>query len=385
MVSRIATTKATLSDIARRAGVSTATASRVLNGSGRASAEAKAAIFGAASELGYRRAAVIDAPAARPEELVEVVWHWHSPYDTVRLDAAGGLDFGAPVAVGGADDAGAASRFGHSFFQDILNGILDELARNGRTAAVRMCHDLLDARFLADVNAPGRVGAILLGEFAPEAADFAAACRVPLVFADQDIDAGADVVAIDNASGILESVCRLAALGHRGIGFVGGSAENPSFAARRRAWEWGMREHGLPIRVEWTAACHGELAAASAAVGAILSRANRPTALVCANDNLALAVYRAAGALGLAIPRDLSVTGFDDIDLAPLLSPPLTTVAVPSVQIGRLAVRLLLSRIATPPRADEPAARAVVRTRFVERASTGPPPPPRPPHRKKTP
>ena len=146
-----------------------------------------------------------------------------------------------------------------------------------------------------------------------------------------------------------------------------------------------MREHGLPIRAEWTAACHGELAAASAAVGAILSRANRPTALVCANDNLALAVYRAAGALGLAIPRDLSVTGFDDIDLAPLLSPPLTTVAVPSVQIGRLAVRLLLSRIATPPRADEPAARAVVRTRFVERASTGPVPRPRTPHRKKTP
>ena len=385
MVSHIATTKATLSDIARRAGVSTATASRVLNGSGRASAEAKAAIFGAASELGYRRAAVIDAPAARPEELVEVVWHWHSPYDTVRLDAAGGLDVGAPVAVGGADDAGAASRFGHSFFQDILNGILEELARNGRTAAVRMCHDLLDARFLADVNAPGRVGAILLGEFAPEAADFAAACRGPLVLADQDVDAGADVVAIDNASGILESVGRLAALGPRGIGFVGGSAENPSFAARRRAWEWGMREHGFPIRAEWTAACHGELAAASAAVGVILSRANRPTALVCANDNLALAVYRAAGALGLAIPRDLSVTGFDDIDLAPLLSPPLTTVAVPSVQIGRLAVRLLLSRIATPPRADEPAARAVVRTRFVERASTGPVPRPRTPHRKKTP
>ena len=385
MVSRIATTRATLSDIARRAGVSTATASRVLNGSGRASAEAKAAIFGAASELGYRRAAVIDAPAARPEELVEVVWHWHSPYDTVRLDAAGGLDVGAPVAVGGADDAGAASRFGHSFFQDILNGILDELARNGRTAAVRMCHDLLDARFLADVNAPSRVGAILLGEFAPEAADFAAACRVPLAFADQDVDAGADVVAIDNASGVLESVGRLAALGHRRIGFVGGSAENPSFAARRRAWEWGMREHGLPIRSEWTAACHGELAAASAAVGAILSRANRPTALVCANDNLALAVYRAAGALGLAIPRDLSVTGFDDIDLAPLLSPPLTTVAVPSVQIGRLAVRLLLSRIATPPRADEPAARALVRTRFVERASTGPVPRPRTPNRKKTP
>ena len=385
MVSRIATTRATLSDIARRAGVSTATASRVLNGSGRASAEAKAAIFEAASELGYRRAAVIDAPAARPEELVEVVWHWHSPYDTVRLDAAGGLDVGAPVAVGGADDAGAASRFGHSFFQDILNGILDELARNGRTAAVRMCHDLLDARFLADVNAPSRVGAILLGEFAPEAADFAAACRVPLAFADQDVDAGADVVAIDNASGVLESVGRLAALGHRRIGFVGGSAENPSFAARRRAWEWGMREHGLPIRSEWTAACHGELAAASAAVGAILSRANRPTALVCANDNLALAVYRAAGALGLAIPRDLSVTGFDDIDLAPLLSPPLTTVAVPSVQIGRLAVRLLLSRIATPPRADEPAARALVRTRFVERASTGPVPRPRTPNRKKTP
>lgn len=372
MVSRIATTKATLSDIARRAGVSTATASRVLNGSGRASAEAKAAIFAAASELGYRRADVIDTPVAHPEELVEVVWHWHTPYDTVSIGATGAVDVGATVAVD--PGAGNSARFGHSFFQDILNGILGELSRRGRTAAVRMCHDLLDARFLADLNGPGHIGAILFGEYPADAARFADGCRVPLILADQDVDVGADVVAIDNVSGVLAVVDHLAALGHRRIGFVGGTADNPSFRRRRRAWTWRMLERGLPVRVEWTAECQGEIAAAEAAARAILAPARRPTAIVCANDNFALAVYRAASALGLAIPGDLSITGFDDIDLAALLSPPLTTVAVPAVQIGRIAVRQLLSRIDAPPRAGEPATRTLVRTRFLPRGSTGPVP-----------
>ena len=106
--------------------------------------------------------------------------------------------------------------------------------------------------------------------------------------------------------------------------------------------------HGIRILAD---GLFDSAAAASAAAGAILFRANRPTALVCANDNLALAVYRAAGALGLAIPRDLSVTGFDDIDLAPLLSPPLTTVVQISVSVSRSTFRDCLpsfSRIISP-------------------------------------
>ena len=376
MVSKIRTTKATLSDIARRAGVSTATASRVLNGSGRASAEAKVAIFTAASELGYRRAAVLDTPVAAPsEELVAVIWHWRTPYDTVSIGATGSVDVGAPVVVGSGADS--ARRFGHSFFQDILNGVLDELSRQDRKAAVQICHDLLDERFLADLNAPGHVGAILFGEFPPDPSRFAKECRIPLVFADQDVDAGPDVVTIDNVTGILEAVDHLSSLGHRRIGFIGGSADNPSFRRRRRAWTWRMLEHGLRVRDTWCAECHGELDAAEKAVRAILSRPERPTALVCANDNFALAVYRAAAALGLAIPGDLSVTGFDDIDLAALLSPPLTTVRVPAVQIGRLAVRQLLAQINAPRRPGDDGIRTLVRTRFLPRNSSGPCPKPR--------
>jgi LacI family transcriptional regulator len=371
MVSKIHATRATLRDIARRAGVSTATASRVLNGSGRASAEAKVAIFAAANSLGYRRAAAIEKSFTRDEELVAVVWHLRTDYNSVTIDAAGGVDLGAPVAAANADPS-SARRFGHSFFQDILNGILDELARHGRKAAVQTCQDLTDPAFLDDLNAPGHAGAIVFGEFPPELRRFADSCRIPLVFADQDVDFGPDVVTIDNVTGMIEAVDHLVAHGHSRIGFIGGMPDNPSFSQRHRSFVWRMLESGLQVRREWQAECGGEIDAAEKAVHSILERRSRPTALVCANDNFALAVYRAATALGLAIPRDLSVVGFDDIDLAALLSPPLTTVRVPAVQIGRLAVRQLLAQISTPRRPGERGSRTAIRTSFIPRGSTGP-------------
>ena len=88
---------------------------------------------------------------------------------------------------------------------------------------------------------------------------------------------------------------------------------------------------------------------------ALLRRAPRPTALFCANDSAARGAFRAAAELGLAIPRDLSVVGFADLDLASFLSPSLTTLRQQPEEIGRRAAQLLLDRIAEPRAGRDPA------------------------------
>lgn len=374
MVSRIPSSKTTLADIARRAGVSTATASRVLNGTGPTSPGAQAAIFEAASLLGYRRAdEMAKAVPSSSVGSVEIIWHWNSPYDTVRVDSSGYPSVGPRV------DVRPVARelprgFGHSFFQDILNGLLGELGRCGRKASVQANRDLTDPAFLADLNATGHDGAVLLGEFDAGVDAFVAACRIPLVLADQKAKGGAHIVTIDNITGVQETVDHLIGLGHRRIGFLCGAENDPAFALRKRAWTWRMLESGLSVRPEWTGGSDGGVAHSEAAARAILTRANRPTAILCANDNLAIGVYRAAAGLGLSIPRDLSVAGFDDIDISSLLSPALTTVHVPAARIGQLAIRMLLAEIGAPRLPDDPGIQTVVNTRFLPRASTGPMP-----------
>ena len=107
-----------------------------------------------------------------------------------------------------------------------------------------------------------------------------------------------------------------------------------------------------------------------AALARLLDDAPGFTALVCGNDPLAIGALLEAGARGLSVPRDLSIAGFDDVDLAGALTPGLTTVHVPSAEIGRRAAQRLLARLAgeAPPRAEALPAPLVVR------GSTGPSP-----------
>jgi LacI family transcriptional regulator len=97
----------------------------------------------------------------------------------------------------------------------------------------------------------------------------------------------------------------------------------------------------------------------------LLSGSDRPTAIICGNDVLAAGAMRGARQLGLRIPEDISIVGFDNIDLAAALNPPLTTVNTPHRQMGRAAAKMLLSM----PDIDAPEARLCFPTRVVDRGS----------------
>ncbi len=363
----------TIADVSRKVGYSAATISRVLNNSAPVSSEVRQAVMRAARESGYlakrssRRTIQRDAEAAPATQVVEVVWHWHSPVERVTV-SEDRLNVG-PLAHTD-EQALLSPGFGLSFYRSLLDGVLDELRQWGHKAVVQSNHDLLDPAFLADVNQPNKRGILLVGQFSADIARFVECCQQPLVLVDQIYRGWPDMVTIDNAGGMMSAFDHLYALGHRDIGFIGAEPDNPAFGERKMVFEWRMVQAGLALRAEWMYERTSHIQHTTEGATRILSLPHRPTALVCCNDNAALGVYRAAANCNIPIPRDLSVVGFDDIETSGLITPALTTVRVPTAQLGRQAVRQLMARRPGKPATDTDGCEIRVRTQLVERAST---------------
>ena len=166
-----------------------------------------------------------------------------------------------------------------------------------------------------------------------------------------------------------ELMSHLLGLGHRRIGFLFGAAEPAIGFDRLSPYKAALSSVGTPAPDEWVVYCGGTIEEGVAAAHKLLSLDPRPTAIMAINDLMAIATLQAAAQRGLCVPRDLSVVGFDDIDMAARVVPPLTTVRVDSTEMGRLAVHLMLRRFsqpeADPEYIDTPA-------QVVLRESTGP-------------
>ena len=152
-------------------------------------------------------------------------------------------------------------------------------------------------------------------------------------------------VSVDSEAAVADAVTRLVLLGHRRIAMVSGTLAASDRAQQRyRGYRKGMSEAGLatPALIEVPF-----VETAVDALSSQLQSRNRPTALVCSNDLLAIRSIRAAHLSGLSVPRDLSVIGFDGIALGEDLTPALTTIAQPNSDIGRHGVELLIQAMAS--------------------------------------
>jgi LacI family repressor for deo operon, udp, cdd, tsx, nupC, and nupG len=183
---------------------------------------------------------------------------------------------------------------------------------------------------------------------------------------------GIPSVHIDNAKAAYEAMDHLYGLGHRRIGIVTGPLVSP--LSRDRL-------HGATSRAKKQKAerefiiMHGDFSIESGAAAAerLLARTERPTAIFCFNDEMAMGVVEVARRLGVRVPAQLSVVGFDDIRFARHMDPPLTTIAQPMRQIGEGTVRLLLGILAGGGDAETPES-VTLPHKLVVRASTAPPP-----------
>ncbi|MDG2524290.1 LacI family DNA-binding transcriptional regulator [Stenotrophomonas sp. HITSZ_GD] len=180
-----------------------------------------------------------------------------------------------------------------------------------------------------------------------------------------------DFLALDNAHGAQLATRHLIELGHRDIAFFGGHADSSSCQQRRSGYVAAMAQAGLPVREARMVECAPTRPQAAAATQALFETAERPTAAVCYNDNVAMGLMLGLFARGVQPGRDFSVTGFDDIPEAALSTPALTTLAVDPRARGRQAAQLLLQRIGAP---DASVARTIAPVELRVRQSSAPPP-----------
>jgi LacI family transcriptional regulator len=210
-------------------------------------------------------------------------------------------------------------------------------------------------------------GLLLVGAFVDQTLDHLLGEKsIPVVLVDAYSESNAyDAVVTENYQGAFQAVSYLIEHGHRHIAIVGSQHRAyPSIRERRRAYEDALQDHG--ITETYYADCHLIKEEAYTAVTRLLQDNPQLTAVFCVNDDIAMATIRAAHGLGKRLPQDLSIIGFDDFDLAHLTHPPLTTMQVDKINMGRMAVQLLLNRAHSP---DLPRVTMALRTRLIERQS----------------
>jgi LacI family transcriptional regulator len=335
--------RVTMEDIARHSGVSLTTVSLVLRDKPGINDETRRRVLDMAHALGYRRKQTTEAPSAQGLQQVGVA------VKKARLD----------------DEPGT-----NQFYAPVLAGI--------EAACRRQQTNLLYATVLVDEdNHPQELprmlleddldGLLLVGAFVDATIARLMQRRArPTVLVDAyAADNAYDSVVSDNFRGAYQAVSYLIDQGHRHIGVVGSMTNSyPSVEERRRGYLQALRDHG--VAGQYLADSHLTHVEAAAAAADLLRRAPWVTALFCCNDLIAIEVMRTARALGRHVPEDLSIVGFDDIDLAAHVAPPLTTMQVDKVSMGRMAVQLLAQRVEFP---DASCVTAVLRPTLVERQS----------------
>lgn len=192
-------------------------------------------------------------------------------------------------------------------------------------------------------------GLLLVGAFVGEALnERLRAKQVPVVLVDAYAASnGYDAVLSDNGRGAYQAVSYLVEQGHKHIALVGTHPNAyPSFLQRRSAYVRALTDHN--ITKTYFADSNREPAEVERATRALLEKNPQVTALFGANDQVALTTMATAQAMGRRVPQDISVIGFDDIELASRVTPSLTTMHVDKVGMGRLAVQLLADRVQFP-------------------------------------
>lgn len=263
-------------------------------------------------------------------------------------------------------------RLSMDFYRNILYGISSEISRIGLKMNLIFCRNLADGKLIAQIRKSRHRGILLFGTPSPTETGLIRKIGLPIVLVDVPTSENVPVVTIDNIGGIASIVKHLKDLGHRRIGFSGND-DNPCFRIRHIAFCGEMTRYGLSIAEDYSLLCADTMAKQIEEWMKVLSGPNPPTAIVCVNDNYAIAVVMAAQKLGLRIPEDISVTGFDNIEASERLRPSLTTVNVPTAEIGACAANLLLNLTGSPSDSllwEQCEIR--FRTSLVIRASTGP-------------
>lgn len=341
------TARPRIEDVAHAAGVSKTAVSFAFNSPERLSAETAARIHDVADALGYR------------------------PHPIARL-----LNQRRTMTLGVLTPQPLAAMFANPFFALFAEGVAEAAQTDGYgLALLSPLHGSL--ALAVDRSTVDGVVALGLSARHPEVEQIRRA-GLPTVLVDADDLPEHSSVVVEDESGARAAAEHVVALGHRDVLVL--AVEDPASPSGRaavdgvserrlRGYRAGLAAAGIELPPDRVIPTLASIEGGRSAVTAAWALGSRPTAILAMSDATAVGALRAIGELGLSVPRDVTIVGFDDVDLAAHVDPPLTTVQQPIRRKGAEAVRMLLAAIAEP--AGQRPKRLRLETRLIIRGSSG--------------
>lgn len=310
----------TMRRVAQEAGVSQSTVSHVINGTRVIAPETEAAVWRAIHLTGY-----------------------------VNDSIARSLRTGSTQTVGL-----AISAISNPFFAEAVGAIERQVATMGRTVLLIDTHDDPEREFKAvqELIARRCDGIVLAPSAAPaQTYDLLERRNMPTVLVDRFTDTGtlaADSVGVHNIEPVAELVDHVAGRGHRRVAFIAGTPGLATSRERLAGFELGVKRNNLDPDPDLTVIGGSDEESSYKAVSGVLRLTDPPTAIVTGNNAMTIGAMRALADLGLRIPEDVGLVGFDDFPWATLFKPRLTVVAQPLTELGTRAATMVHERIANP-------------------------------------
>lgn len=319
--------RCTIKEVAARSGVSVATVSNVLqNKSHLYSEETAQRVWQAVRELGYRPSSVARSLIRQRTDTIGVILEERQE---LVLDP---------------------------YVMSVLEGILEyTVPRDRPVKIISMMYQQRPDSFLAHVDDGSVDGVVLV---APRtysmALQWAQQADIPAVVVGSTFpDSNLPCVDVDDSAAIYQAVQWLIDLGHRRIGHLAGPQTHWSARRRLQAYHQAMQDAGIAVEPTWVVEGRYTPPSGKEAMERLLEVTPMLTAVVCGNDWMAMGAMETIYQRGLRVPDDISIVGFDDIDTAQWVTPPLTTLRQPMRQIGAKAAELLLHQIETGKRVRE--------------------------------
>lgn len=337
--------QASIKDVARLANVSIATVSRCLNHPERVKEATRQRVLQAIEETGYS-----------PNTLAQSFRRGKTQIIMVVLPSVG-----------------------DPFFGEVMAGIRSVAVRYGYSLLINEApfHSLSPDEIGSMIVSRRADGIILLASMSPYGTEILSERSqraLPIVIGCETISAelaSYPSIHIDNIKAATEATSHLLQLGHRRIAFITGSHDSLLTRDREKGYRQAMQASGVEVLNEWIVEGQMTLAGAAEATRSLLGLEPPPTAIFCANDQMAMACIHEIRSAGLDVPQHVSVVGFDDIPHAAVMQPALTTIAQPAESIGRRVMERMLEEIEHGRSGTSGS--EIVAHELVVRSSTGPP------------
>lgn len=331
----------TIIDVAKKAGVSKTSVSRYLNGknSGHMSEKTKERIVQAIKELDYQPNSIARSLKQKSTNVIGLV----------------------------------VNDMSNLFFLEIIRGIETELKNSGYNLLVcnsdtnvemeLECLKMLEKRQID--------GVILIGMNMPVSHIEKIKTEFPIVLMEREPGkTNLDSVRIDNKVGAYAAVSHLIERGHTQIAHIAGPGIAAMAVERKEAYIECMRDHGLEVLPQYIVSGNYKLESGYAGMQSLMALKDKPTAVFCANDYMAMGALRYLMEQGYRVPEDVALVGYDDIMVARMVTPPLTTVRQPVWELAGVAARLLIERIEHKDIMPEEGQTVIMQSKLVVRASS---------------